>query len=76
MARNARFNGKVAKPMKFGEGMQPGTVEWELKRRREQAQNRREDKAFKKILAEREEMRPKGIWRLLDSVGRFFRTPV
>jgi hypothetical protein len=39
-----RFTGKVYKPMKFGEGLQPGTVEAEMVRRQQRASEHREDK--------------------------------
>ena len=29
-----KWNGKLYKPVKFGEGSQPGTVEWEQEKRR------------------------------------------
>jgi len=35
-----RFNAKVYEPIKFGDRPQTGTVEWELNRRRERAQER------------------------------------
>jgi hypothetical protein len=35
---------KVYKPTKFGEEMQPGTVEWELNRRRLLKEQREDDK--------------------------------
>lgn len=38
MSRPVRFKGKVYKPKKFGERMQPGTVEWELNWRNVQKQ--------------------------------------
>jgi hypothetical protein len=34
---------KVYRPMKFGEGMQPGTAEWELNRRRARKEEREAD---------------------------------
>jgi hypothetical protein len=33
-----KWNGKLYKPIKFDEGMQPGTVEWERERRRRKGQ--------------------------------------
>jgi len=33
-----KLDGKLYKPMKHGEGMQPGTVEWERERQRRKAQ--------------------------------------
>lgn len=33
-----KWDGKLCRPVKFGEGMQPGTVEWERERRRRRAQ--------------------------------------
>ena len=38
--RPVRFNAKVYEPIKFGDRPQTGTVEWELNRRRERAQER------------------------------------
>jgi len=36
-----KWDGKLYRPVKFGEGMQPGTLEWEHERRR-QAEHWRE----------------------------------
>lgn len=47
-----KFNGKVYRPTKFGEGMQPGTVEWELARRRAAAEKRADTIAWKKMQAQ------------------------
>jgi hypothetical protein len=47
------------KPTKFGEGMQPGTVDWELARRQVRKQRKLEDV-------------PTGFLRLSDAVMRFF----
>jgi hypothetical protein len=33
-----KWNGKLYRPVKFGEGMQPGTAEWEHERRQRRAQ--------------------------------------
>ena len=49
MGRKAFFNGKVYKIPTAGAGLEPGTVDWELRRRQIQAQSRREDKGFKSI---------------------------
>jgi hypothetical protein len=63
---------RVYKPMKFGEGMQPGTAEWELNRRRD----RNEEREAKLHLADLEATRherepePRSIWR---SFFRIFR---
>jgi hypothetical protein len=40
--------------MRFGEGMQPGTVEWELNQRRRRAQQREDDRHWAEIQATRE----------------------
>lgn len=42
--KSIKFDGRVRRPMKFGEGMQPGTVEWERlqSQRREEARRSRE----------------------------------
>ena len=53
----AGFDGKIRKPMKamkFGEGMQPGTVEWELNQRRIRAARREEDRQWAEIQAKRQ----------------------
>jgi hypothetical protein len=34
---DAKWDGKLHKPMKFGEGVQPGTVEWERQKRQRRA---------------------------------------
>lgn len=41
MARAKKFDGRVRRPVKFGEGLQPGTVEWEQMRPSEAAAERR-----------------------------------
>jgi hypothetical protein len=33
-----KWDGKLYKPMRFGAGLEPGTVEWERERRRRRAQ--------------------------------------
>jgi hypothetical protein len=38
--RRVKFDGKVYKQTKFGEGLQPGTVEWEQRKRQERADDR------------------------------------
>jgi hypothetical protein len=57
---------KVYKPTKFGEGMQPGTAEWEQNRRKLLKEQRAEDRAWAKMQAtrsEREREPRNGIWR-------------
>lgn len=66
---------RVYRPAKFGEGMKPGTVEWELTRRRVQRQRRQDDAEFERRLAENEKDEPMGFWRIFAAVIRFFRTP-
>jgi hypothetical protein len=48
-----KFNGKVYRPAKFNEGLQLGTVEWELMQRQIRAQNRRDDKQWEAMQAAR-----------------------
>src|ERR1035441_1268342 len=43
MSRPVRFNGKVYKPTRFGEGLQPGIVEWEQIQARRRAAIKREE---------------------------------
>jgi hypothetical protein len=73
MTRKAVFTGKVYRQPKPGEGLQPGTVDWELARRQARAQRRREDKAFDQRMAETDELEPKGFWRVFDAIVGFFR---
>lgn len=46
MARKARFTGKVFKPMRFGEGLQTGTVEWKQMQNRERLEQRKVERAW------------------------------
>ena len=73
MTRKAVFTGKVYRQPKPGEGLQPGTVDWELARTQARAQRRREDKAFDQRMAETDELEPKGFWRVFDAIVGFFR---
>jgi len=59
-----KFDGKIRKPMKFGEGMQPGTVEWELNRRRLRAERHEDNRQWAEIQAKRHERErePHSIW--------------
>ena len=76
MGQKKKFwDGKVYKKPTPGAGWEAGTVDWELERRRLQAHNRREDRAFKKIQEERAEMEPKGFWRFWEALVNFFKTP-
>jgi hypothetical protein len=63
-----KFAGKVYKPVKFGEGLNPGTVEWERNRRQHLAEMKR----FRELVAEREAMRPRpyGIIERLLAIFR------
>lgn len=45
-----KWDGKLHKPMKFGEGMKPGTVEWERDKRR----RRERQQIIRQMIAERE----------------------
>jgi hypothetical protein len=40
---------RVFKPTRFGEGIQPGTVEWELNQRRLRKERREDDRQWGKI---------------------------
>jgi hypothetical protein len=53
MART-KFDGKIRKPMGFGDGMQPGTVEWELNQRRIRDARREGDRQWAEIQAKRQ----------------------
>jgi hypothetical protein len=75
MARKSKRDGKIYKQPTSGAGLEPGTVDWELKRRQVQAQNRREDRAFRKMMAERAAQEPKGFWKVWDAVVRFLTIP-
>jgi hypothetical protein len=70
MGRKATFNDKVYKRATPGAGLEPGTVDWELRQR----QNRREDRAFRMMMEEQVAMEPKGIFRVWDAIANFFRT--
>jgi hypothetical protein len=63
MSRPVRFKGKVHKPTKFGEGMQPGTVDWEMNQRRHRAEERQAEREWAK-----REPEPLREPRLLDSL--------
>jgi hypothetical protein len=80
MGRKALFRGKVYKPTKFGEGLQPGTVEWELNRRRQRAEERELQEIQKsRPVIEREprsefpETPTFFLFRLIESAVRVFR---
>jgi hypothetical protein len=75
MPKRSLFTGKVYRQPKPGEGLQPGTVDWELARRQARTQRRREDKAFDQRMAETDELEPKGFWRVFDAIVGFFRIP-
>jgi hypothetical protein len=51
MSRRIRFNGKVYKPTPPGGELVPGTVDWELARRRASAEKRADTIAWKKMQA-------------------------
>jgi hypothetical protein len=57
------------KSTKFGEGMQPGTVDSELARRQVRKQRKLEDAAFERRVSERAGKEPTGFW-FLAAVGR------
>ena len=54
---------RVYKPMKFGEGVQPGTVEWELNQRRFRKEQREDEKAWAQIEAGRVEQERPSFWQ-------------
>jgi hypothetical protein len=60
--------------MRFGEGMQPGTVEWELNRRRQRKEQREEDKQWAQLQATRAEWErgPCSVWQWFIRVLRFW----
>jgi hypothetical protein len=55
MYRLAKFDGRLRKLMKFGEGMQPGTVEWELNKHRQCKEQRENEKQWAQLQATRAE---------------------
>jgi hypothetical protein len=65
---------KQYKPMKFGEGMQPGTVEWELNRRRLRKEQREDEKLWAKTQETRREQErdPRSLW---EWILRIFHRP-
>jgi len=54
--KSVEFDGRVRRPMKLAEGMQPGTVEWE----RLQVQRREEAQRFREI-QQQQEFEPKDV---------------
>ena len=56
--------------MKFGEGMQPGTVEWEMNRRKFQKEKRKDEKEWAKLQATREREARSTWQRFLDLFKR------
>ena len=76
MGRKSKgWDGMIYKQPTPGAGWEPGTVDYEIRQRRVQAQNRREDRAFKKMVEQRKAMEPKGFWRAWDAIVNFFKTP-
>jgi hypothetical protein len=80
MARRVKFDGKVYKQTKFGEGLQPGTVEWEERKRQECA----DDREYRAMLknAENRKRRPQSdlprspqfmLFRAIGSLIRLLR---
>jgi hypothetical protein len=67
--------GQIYKQPTPGAGLEPGTVDWELRRRQIQAQERREDRVYKKMQEERAAMEPKGFWKVWNAIVRFFSVP-
>jgi hypothetical protein len=63
MTRQARFNGKVYKPIKFGEGLQPDTAEWKMLQDQERAAERRAEREWRnrKPQPEREPRLPEPV---------------
>jgi hypothetical protein len=74
LGRKAFFTGKVYKQPTPGADLEPGTVDWELARRKVRAQQRREDKYLEQKRAEEAEMEPTGFWRIVDATIGFFKT--
>lgn len=68
---------RVYKPIRFGERMQPGTVEWELNRRRERKEEREAERYMAEMQAARHglEHEPNWIWRLFFSIFERFWLP-
>jgi hypothetical protein len=63
---------RVYKPMRAGEGVQPGTVEWELNRRRDRKEEREAVRRLAELKAEREEWETPSIWQSVLSIFRRF----
>lgn len=55
LSRPVKFNGKACKLMKFGEGIQPGIVEWELNQRKLRKGQREDEKQWARLQATRTE---------------------
>lgn len=69
---------RVYKPMRFGEGMQPGTVEWEANQRRLRAERRNEERQWVLLQAkhEAENKTLRGRFAsILDRIRIWFRNP-
>ena len=56
--------------MRFGEGVQPGTVEWELNKRRVRKEQREDDRLWAEMDAKREREResPSRLARMLARI--------
>jgi len=63
---------RVYKPIRFGEGMQPGTAEWEMNRRRELKLNHQANDQLAELEATqgKRERRPRPWWSSLLRVFR------
>jgi hypothetical protein len=65
---------RVYKPMHFGEGVQPGTVEWELNRRRARKEQQEDDLLWAEMEPKRQRESPSrpGRWlaRILSPISR------
>jgi hypothetical protein len=59
---------RVFKPMRFGEGMQPGTVEWELNKLRLRKEEREDDRQWAEMEAKRERETPSAWVRLRHAI--------
>lgn len=48
--------------MKFGEGMQPGTVEWELNKHRQCKEQRENEKQWAQLEPTHDDRDPRSLW--------------
>ena len=67
---NSKPKRRVYKPIRFGEGMQPGTTEWEISRRRELKLNHEANDQLVELEATQDKRKPCHWWSSLTRVFR------